>query len=103
VPWVDEARKETQKREASRSNVSSKEGQCHTAGFDSVIERTANQMVWRAVVVADPVWETELLPSDIGVGDVLVASRVFSHVWGFVCLAYEALYPLVGQTSLISC
>jgi hypothetical protein len=42
--------------------VSSKKGPCHTTGFASVTEGAANQVDWRAVVVVDPVWETELLP-----------------------------------------
>jgi hypothetical protein len=66
VSWVEEARQDAQKREASRSRVSSKKGPCHTTGFASVSEG--------AVVVADPVWEaeplpvweTELLPGDGG-------------------------------------
>jgi hypothetical protein len=57
---------DAQKREASRSRVSSKKGPSHTAEFAFVSEG--------AVVVADPVWEaeplpmweTELLPGDGG-------------------------------------
>jgi hypothetical protein len=67
------ARQDAQKQEASRSRVSSKMGSCHTTGFASVTEGATNQVDWRAVVVADPVWETELLPEilpgDIGVGE----------------------------------
>jgi hypothetical protein len=74
VSWVEEARQEAQKREASRSNVSSQEEPCHTTGFVSVTEGATNQEDWSAVVVADPVqeaellpvWETEILPDDGG-------------------------------------
>jgi hypothetical protein len=59
------------------ASVSSKKGPCHTTGFASVTEGATNQVDWRAVVVADPVWEaeplpvweTELLPGDTGVGE----------------------------------
>jgi hypothetical protein len=53
---------DAQKQEASRSRVSSKKGPCHTTGFASVSEGAANQVDWRVVVVADPVWEAEPLP-----------------------------------------
>jgi hypothetical protein len=45
---------DVQKREASRSRVSSKKVPSHTTGFVSVSKG--------AVVVADPVWEAEQLP-----------------------------------------
>jgi hypothetical protein len=64
---------DAQKREASRSKVSSKKGPCHTAGLASVSEGATNQVDWRAVVVANPVWEAEPLPVweiDILPGDV---------------------------------
>jgi hypothetical protein len=54
VSWVEEARQDAQKRETSRSRVSSKKGPCHLAGIASVSEG--------ATVVADPVWEAEPLP-----------------------------------------
>jgi hypothetical protein len=74
VSWVEEARKEAQKREAFRSNVSSQERPCHTTGFSSVTEGAANQVDWRAVVVVDPLretnpppmWEKEILLGDGG-------------------------------------
>jgi hypothetical protein len=47
----------------------SEKGPCHTVGFASVIEGTANQVDWSAVVVVDLVWETKLLQGDIGVGE----------------------------------
>jgi hypothetical protein len=61
----------------SRSRVSSKKGPFHRAKFASVTEGVVNQVDWRAVVVEDPVreakplpvWEIELLPRDIGVGE----------------------------------
>jgi hypothetical protein len=66
VSWVEEARQEAQKREASRSRVSSKKGPCHSTRIASVSVG--------ATVVADPVseaeplpvWETDLLPGDGG-------------------------------------
>jgi hypothetical protein len=74
VSWVEEARQEAQKWEASRSSMSSQEGPCHTTGFVSVTEGAANQEDWSAAVVADPVqeakllpvWETEIHPDDGG-------------------------------------
>jgi hypothetical protein len=80
VSWIEEARQEAQEWDASRGSMSSKEEPCHTTGLalvTEVIEEESNQVDWRAVVVADPVWkaeslsvwETELLPSDIGVGE----------------------------------
>jgi hypothetical protein len=79
VSWVEEARQEAQKREASRSCMSSQEDPClfnrscfvteeatnqedWRAGFASVTEGATSQEDWSAVVVADPVQETELLP-----------------------------------------
>jgi hypothetical protein len=53
------------------------------AGFTVVIEGAANQADWRAVVVADPVWEKELLlgweiellPGDYGGWNSSLAKR----------------------------
>jgi len=42
VSWVEEAKQEAQKREASGSNVSSQEGPCHTTGFVSLTEGASN-------------------------------------------------------------
>jgi hypothetical protein len=77
VSWVEEARQEAQKQEASRSSMSSKEEPCHTTTFTSVIEGATNQVDWSVAMVVDqvweakplPVWEIELLPGDIGVGE----------------------------------
>jgi hypothetical protein len=33
----------------------------------SVIEGASNQVDWRVTVIADPVWETKILPGDSGV------------------------------------
>jgi hypothetical protein len=72
--WVEAARQEAQKQEASGSNVSSQEGPCHTTGFVSLIEGASNQEDCSTVVVADlvqeanplPVWETDVRPDDGG-------------------------------------
>jgi hypothetical protein len=42
--------------------VSSREGSCQTSELASVSEGLSNQADWRAIVVANLVWETELLP-----------------------------------------
>jgi hypothetical protein len=88
VSWVEEARQEALKQEASKSMEdpfvsagSSMTERTHLfgtgfasvtedatsqedwrAGFASVTEGAASQEDWSAVVVADPVQETELLP-----------------------------------------
>jgi hypothetical protein len=57
--------------------MSSKKGPCHATGFVLVTEVATNQEDWSAAVVADPeweaeplpVWETKILPGDIGVGE----------------------------------
>jgi hypothetical protein len=64
VSWVKMARKDAQKRKASRSKVSSKKGPSHTAEFVFVSEGEAMvaDPVWEAEPL--PVWETEILPSN---------------------------------------
>jgi hypothetical protein len=69
ISWGEVAMQDAQKREASRSRVSSKMGSLHIAEFASVTQGVANQVDWRATVVADPVWEAKQLPGDIGVGE----------------------------------
>jgi hypothetical protein len=57
--------------------MSSKKKPCHTSRFISMTEVATNQEDWSAVVVADPewqakplpMWETEVLLGDIGVGE----------------------------------
>jgi hypothetical protein len=66
VSWVEIAMQDSQKREASRSRVSSKKSPSHIAGFASVSKE--------ATVVVDPVWETELLSGDGG-GNTSLAKR----------------------------
>jgi hypothetical protein len=83
VSWVEMARQDVQEQEASKSRVSSRMGSCQTTGFtsvtkdaaswedlrarfSSVTEEAANKVDWRAVVVANPGWETKLLPGDGG-------------------------------------
>jgi hypothetical protein len=68
------AKQDTQKREASRSRVSSKKGPCHIPELASMTEGAANQEDWSAALVADPVqeamlltvWETKILQDDGG-------------------------------------
>jgi hypothetical protein len=83
VSWVEEAKHEALKQEASESNVSSTKDPFVTVGFASVTEGAANQDNWRAAfalmiegaasqgdwsatVVVDLVWETKILPGDEG-------------------------------------
>jgi hypothetical protein len=60
------ARQDAQKQETSKSRVSSKKGPCHEVGFASVTEGVVSHEDWRAIVVADLVWEIEILPGDGG-------------------------------------
>jgi hypothetical protein len=113
VSWVEIAMQDAQKREASRSRVSSKKVPSHTTGFSFMSEEV--------VVVVDPVWkaeplllwETDLLPSDGGWNppsppllrgsvDVFLASGKYSHI-GLVIAQFVArikVYKIEGQTGV---
>jgi len=57
--------------------MSFEKGPCHAFGLVLVIHVATNQEDWSVAMVADPeweaeplpMWETELLPGDIGVGE----------------------------------